>query len=577
MSAKRAALIAFGIILAHVALLGWIAYRDSPVHDETAHLAAGVSHWRYGRFEIYNVNPPLVRMLAALPVLGAGCEEDWSSFAGSSTDRAEFAVGRDFCRANGERVFWLFTLARWACIPISVLGALVCRRWAAELYGPVAGLVARLLWCFSPYVLANACLITTDAAAAAFGVLAGYAFWNWQSQRTWELTILAGVCLGLAELAKFTWIILFLLWPALWLCRQFVDRRRDWLKSAMQLGCILTLGVATINIPYGLDGSFTRLGDFQFVSESFAGPLGADRTSGNRFAGSLFRRLPIPLPREYLSGIDSQRRDFEVSRTCYVAGEFKHRGWWWYYLFALAVKSPVGFWILMAIAAFQISKSVRSIDTIELLAPGLALLILVSSQTGINGFSRYALPVLPFAFIWCGKTAILANAPFAIPYRRLRKRNALAALVALSLLWYVMSVLIVFPHLGSYFNEVVGGPRRGAKWLLGSDIGWGQDLLNLKRWLDDHPQAHPLKLAYVGNIDPRLAGIDFELPPRVSSAKDLPPGWYAVGASLAQGGNGYSFTGDGRAIHIERGRYAYFAELEPTAMAGYSIYIYEIK
>jgi hypothetical protein len=40
-------------------LLAWSATRHSPSVDEMGHLAAGVSHWELGRFDLYRVNPPL--------------------------------------------------------------------------------------------------------------------------------------------------------------------------------------------------------------------------------------------------------------------------------------------------------------------------------------------------------------------------------------------------------------------------------------------------------------------------------------------------------------------------------------
>jgi hypothetical protein len=50
-------------------LLAYSATRHSPTHLEPAFLAAGISHWQFGRFELYRVNPPLVRMFTALPLL----------------------------------------------------------------------------------------------------------------------------------------------------------------------------------------------------------------------------------------------------------------------------------------------------------------------------------------------------------------------------------------------------------------------------------------------------------------------------------------------------------------------------
>ena len=59
------------LIICHVCLLVYSAIVHSPNANEPAHLAAGISHWTMGRFGLYRVNPPLVRAVAAIPVLGA--------------------------------------------------------------------------------------------------------------------------------------------------------------------------------------------------------------------------------------------------------------------------------------------------------------------------------------------------------------------------------------------------------------------------------------------------------------------------------------------------------------------------
>jgi hypothetical protein len=94
-----------------------------------------LSHWEFGRFDLFGVNPPLVGMVAVLPVVAAGYETDWSGFHDAPGARPEVSIGRDFIKANGERSSWLVTIARWACIPFSVIGALLCFFWSRGLWG----------------------------------------------------------------------------------------------------------------------------------------------------------------------------------------------------------------------------------------------------------------------------------------------------------------------------------------------------------------------------------------------------------------------------------------------------------
>lgn len=123
---KNARRVVCFVLLIHAALLAYSAYVHSPTLNEPAHLAAGLSHWKFGRFALYRVNPPLVWMVAALPVMAVGYREDWSGFYEGPGARPEAALGEDFFAANGERSLFLFMIARWACIPFSWIGAIVC-------------------------------------------------------------------------------------------------------------------------------------------------------------------------------------------------------------------------------------------------------------------------------------------------------------------------------------------------------------------------------------------------------------------------------------------------------------------
>jgi 4-amino-4-deoxy-L-arabinose transferase-like glycosyltransferase len=154
-------------------------------------------------------------MVAALPVLASDAEADWQRYEVEPSKRAEFAVGKDFIERNGEAAFRYFSLARWACIPLSLLGAWVCFCWAGDLSGGPAGLPALLMWCFCPTILGHGQLITPDVAAASLGVCASYLFWRWLKRPGWAIAIAAGFALGLTQLTKTTWILLFPLWPVL--------------------------------------------------------------------------------------------------------------------------------------------------------------------------------------------------------------------------------------------------------------------------------------------------------------------------------------------------------------------------
>ena len=198
------------LLVIHALLLAYSAAKHAPTALEGPLLAAGVSHWELGRYELYRVNPPFVRMVAAIPVVLVGCETDWRRFIDGPRARPEYSIGSQFIEINGERSLWLMTLARWACIPFSLIGGLYCFFWARELFRrDMAGLIALTLWCFCPLILGNSALITNDTAATSFGIIAGYYFWHWLKSPTWMRCFIVALALSLAILAKTTWLLLF--------------------------------------------------------------------------------------------------------------------------------------------------------------------------------------------------------------------------------------------------------------------------------------------------------------------------------------------------------------------------------
>ena len=198
------------LISLQAVLLAFSAWTHSPNFNEPAHLVAGLSHWRSGDFSLYRVNPPLVRLIASLPVAMVGYEADWSRSTEMIGARPEFAMGEDWIRANGFDSIRLIRMARLTAIPLVLLGTGVCFVWAQDLMrdvcrtrlsepqdnspwqdcaalggaDQVAGWMAATLWVFSPMILGHGAMITPDAHASALGLAACYTFWRWLKRPT---------------------------------------------------------------------------------------------------------------------------------------------------------------------------------------------------------------------------------------------------------------------------------------------------------------------------------------------------------------------------------------------------------
>ncbi|MBX3440278.1 MAG: hypothetical protein KF861_22500, partial [Planctomycetaceae bacterium] len=304
---------------------------------------------------------------------------------------------------------------------------------------------------------------------------------------------------------------------------------------------------------------------------------------GNRFADLGLAWLPVPLPEDYLLGLDFQKKQLENRsgfQRSYLRGVWQNHGWWYYYLYALAIKVPLGTWLLAACAVcsrffFESTRRATWADDLVLLLPLAVILGIVSAQTGFNHHMRYVLPILPFGFVWMSRVGRWFQ-------QESWKR---ATVVAGALAWSVASSLSVYPHSLSYFNALAGGPSGGHAHLIDSNIDWGQDLLYLRDWMRQHPEASPLSIAFFGNLSPSVAGLDVTLPPGGGPARagetdfDVRveaesgpcdygphPGWYAVSVNYLRGVS----RSTGRDLR-------YFQKFTPVARAGYSILIYQIS
>ena len=558
----------------HTLLLLDGANRNFVVVDETAHVPSGIAHWKTGTFGAYCVNPPLSRMIATLPVLALRPKDDFSRLDALPGERSEWLLALDFMNVNRDRFFDLFKVARLAGIAWSVFGAWLAGKWARELYGDVAGLLTTALWCLEPTTIAFAQVVTPAVPASVAGLLAAYAFWAYLGGPTWTRAILCGLALGLAVATKFTLIVFYAVWPVVWLVTSRRPRRprARWGRLSHPLA-ILATSLLVINLSYGFRRVGWTLGEFSFFSAAFSGE--EPGVPGNRFRHGILGRVPVPLPEEYIRGIDLQRRDFEVGLPSYLAGTWRHRGWWYYYLYAMAVKLPLGHLFLFAASLATLVARRKAGDAGVFLAlHAAAVLALVSSQTGFNHHVRYVLPALPFLIVGAGSLVARAS----------RRRIVVCAAMAC---WSAVSVLRVHPHEMSYFNEMGGGPTGGDTHLVDSNIDWGQDLLFLKAWLDRNPDSEPIGLAYYGLVDPRIVGIRSHLPPLgptglfpgdagYQSRLGPLPGVYAISVNHLRGAQFVAPDGQGGFHHTSRDDYAYFRRFRPVARAGYSILIYRI-
>ncbi|WP_013630040.1 ArnT family glycosyltransferase [Rubinisphaera brasiliensis] len=490
------------ILIVHFLMLGWSAYRHSPTMDEPAHLAAGIGVWQFGATDLYSVNPPLVRTVAAVPVL-MFCEPvmAWSHFLPAEQARAEFDVGRQFSLANSNKIVWYVTLSRWACIPFSLIGAIYTYLLAKAIFGRDSALLAILLWCFSPTILGYGSLLTPDVPTAAAGAASLYYAYRWSERRTWAASYELGLCFGVCLLIKSSFIFLPIIWAVgcLGPCILLDGMSRRMLGGLVAQWATATgLGIVILNMGYGFDGSLKQLKEYRFVSESLSGnPTTVEgNTKGNRFVNSWVGELPVPLPSNFVLGVDYQKQDFEKGAERYFLGTTTsgREGWLHFYLVVFFVKEPVGLLLLAMLSAPIAWKKLRA--TALLACHGLFFFTLVSLQTGLCHY-RYVLATYPVLLILA---SACVSPVLASP--RLRRVGYALALTC------VVEVMAYYPHMLSFYNMAAGGPQNGRWIAVDANMDWGQDLIFLQEWINDHPEAHGMDVLVRTPLPPSVFGDD---------------------------------------------------------------------
>jgi hypothetical protein len=434
-------------------------------------------------------------------------------------------------------------------------------------------------------------VILEDVPSAAVGLLAVYFFWRWLKKPEMLAAFIAGIILGFAELSKFTLLIFYPLFILIWVLYRLPElrtlSRRDFVAQIGQLVLLFAMSILIINMGYLFEDTGKQLGKFNFQTTLFTGceNLKDVPPSGrNRFENTLLGKIPVPLPANFIQGIDTQRFDFERGLPSYLRGEWSQHGWWYYYLYALLLKLPLGVILLFGVAIYctlfvrEVNVSWR--DEMVLILPGVVLLIFVSSQTGFSIHSRYVIPALPFFFIWISKVGKL----FLPQVPRSFKKRVLSIIVSILLAWSVMSSLSIYPHSISYFNElaaiiptpreprcpseprdssfivsIIGaGSRNGGRHLHDSNIDWGQDIFYLEKWCKNHPEVTSIHVFCFSSFPLDQTTIPLG---KSNSEIDKLTGYIAISTNN---------------LYDKENKFRRFLDIQPIARIGYSIYIYRV-
>ncbi len=549
------------LLVGHFIVGVWTAQSLSVTHDEYWHLPVGILNLRNWRFDYEPLNPPLTRLVSAAAVSLAepGC---YQGPVPVSTDATTY--GLQFLRLMGDRHQACYVWGRAANLVFSLLTGVILAIWSWQWWGRSVACVTALLWCTEPTVLAHASLVTPDSGLACLTCAVWYALWCYFQRPTLHRAIVCGLLLGLAQLTKFTAIILLPLVCLAWLILragqsrvppgdQTSNRPRwSWHPLAILGVCLLVM-----NLGYGCEGTFSTLNQIQPKSGTVRGWLQRLPILG---------QTPLPFPKSYLAGLDAQKHVMESQHPVYLDGRWSETGFRLYFLWALWYKLPHVWQILGVLAGVRLACCRReATQRRELAFISIPALILLgtASLSGMQLGVRYVLPIYPFL-------CLLAASGFAPTSQFVVRRWQSRLLIAI---WLLTPLSLRFhPQHLAYFNEVAGGPTGGAEHLLDSNLDWGQDLLKLKAYWEKHSDQH-WGIAYFGSLPPGELGMHYAIPPGHNPV----PGSYAVSVNYAYGRPHVVFDEQGRPRAVGIEEFGYFRAFPVVRRIGASILIYQIR
>lgn len=498
--------LAAAILLLLFALLTTGASQLSETADEAAYIAGGYAFLDQGREALSMLSqrgyPPLPGVLGAALIYPVKPNIPVERLEGWPSDYDDFATAFEpYLEPMRRNKF----TARMPVILLTVLLGSIIFRWAHDLWGARAGFLALTALVLDPTLRAHGRLANSDVLAVTLGTTALYVAWRWSEKPSWRRAMGTGLLLGLTAMVK----VSGLLWIAaagLIIITAIIRKRRE-RKNALRWLQGIAAGGLSLLIPWAIYG-------FSW------GPVG---------------ELPLPLPApSYWEGL---RYLSQYKAVYFALGQLKYGSWWWYYPLAFTIKNPLPLLIGVFIGLFTLLR--RPFSPSRLIALGFFPLLYTGTaiSEGINVGYRYMLPIHPFLHLTlAGGLERWGWGQQSRPWRKW--------LLSLLGAWYAITAIQIHPYDIAYFNELIGGPNNGYRYLVDSNLAWGQAEAVLKNYAQTHP------------------GVQTQPP----ATRFRPaPGRYIVDASELQG------VGAG-----PPDAYEWFRHREPQSIINYSLLVYEV-
>ncbi len=538
--------------------------RESQTWDEGNHIFAGYRSWTHADFGLNPEHPPLVKLLATVPLLSLHPESPVLEERFFKEDA--FLRGKEFLYRNDPEK--ILARTRTAAAILTLLTALVIFFGAREMFGTGAAFIALPLLAFDPNLLAHGALITTDVGLACFMFLTVYMFYRFVKCPSALRLIMTGASVGLVLAVKHTGLLVLPILFLLAVCELALGATRK------------NIGRQTLKI-FGSLVLITLIGGV--VLWSFYGFRYAARPNGLQMNPPLveyvkgleaYEAWPIStmarfriLPESYLYGLVDVKLTANYY-TSYVLGKVYPHGVWFYFPIAFLVKSTVAVlvFLLLTLGVIAARRLNHWREILFLLVPTIFYLI-VALAVGMNIGVRHILIVYVFLYVLIGGAA----------WALIRKSRKWAYAVGVLLLAHAASSVMAFPNYIPYSNELWGGPSQTHKYLTDSNADWGEQLKSVKQYLDQRGVKECWFVYFAAGVaEPGYYGIPCKPLPTISTL------WLNEPIEVPASIDGPVLISASNLSSVEFGPgrldpYGQFKLMKPTAVIDHGVFVFDGK
>ena len=382
----------------------------SLVGDEPIYITSGYTYWttRDGRLNLEH--PPLLKMLIATPLLPLHLSVPTDNQAWR--DGNEWGFFATFLYNDLGTVEQIMLRSRLSNVFLGVLLAVFVRKWAAELWGADAGLIALLMFVFEPNILAHVSLATLDFGLTAFTFISMYYVWKWLATGRTAYARLASVVLGFSFLSKFTALAFLLIYLGQFVLEHVAANRDGSPGRIAPLASFLRLlagGLLVVIAFYAVMFHWHPLlragGEHRTVTKIMTRVPGLPRGAQARIV-ALGEHVPIPDVGTFIRGILYQRAHLRDPEPAFLMGRHSVHGWWYYYPVAFLIKTPLPILLLLIFRLVRLRAVPMVTGEYVVVLPIVGVMLLALLDTLDLGI-RYLLPLYPFLFVWLSRIVAL--------------------------------------------------------------------------------------------------------------------------------------------------------------------------